>query len=423
MNYRYQSLKEGIKLHTIKTNKFKTNIIAIFITIPLDRVNITKDSLINLILHRGSKSLQTQEDINRELEELYGAIFDYGIEKSGDNHILKFYIESINDKFVDSKTSVFKKSLEILSDIVFNPLTNGNRFNEEYFESERKKLEKIIKSKIDNKNSYALNRCIEEMYKQKPYGLYKYGYVRDLDYIDNSYLYDRYNEIINKSKIDIFVSGDIGENEIKFIEENANIKALKGRNPKYNIEDGRSELTKLDNPNEVIEKMDVAQGKIVMGLNIDECKENTSFVALLYNAILGGTANSKLFQNVREKSSLAYTASSNYLKPKNSIFIRCGIDIENYGKVMQIVNEQLEDMKNGNFTEEDILNAKRTIISTIKGVSDEQDTEITYYLGQELSSRKTTLRMYEKKINNITKDNIIKLAKKIYVNTIYFLKD
>lgn len=423
MNYKYQDLKEGIKLHTIKTDKFKTNIIAIFITVPLERENITKNSLIDLILHRGSNILKTQEDINKKLEELYGAIFDYGIEKSGDNHILKFYIESINDKFVDDIANVFKNSVEILSDIIFNPLSSENRFNEEYFETEKEKLRQIIKSKIDNKNNYSLYRCIEEMYKQKPYGLYKYGYTHDLEYIDNSDLYERYEHIINEGKIDIFVSGDIDEKEINLIKENENISRLKGRYPKYNIEDGKNDIENIEIPKEITERMKVAQGKVVMGLNIKENNENTSFVALLYNAILGGTANSKLFQNVREKSSLAYTASSNYLKPKNNIFIRCGIDIENYDKTIQIVNEQLEDMKNGNFTEEDISNAKRTIISTIRGVSDEQDTEITYYLGQELSNRKIDLLNYEKKINNISKEDIMKLANNISVNTIYFLKN
>lgn len=423
MNYAYKNLKEGIKLHTIKTDKFKTNIIAIFLTVPLTRENVTKDSLISLILHRGSNNLKTQEDINKKLEELYGATFDYGLEKSGDNHILKFYIETINDKFLENNESIFKASVDILSDIIFNPLSDGNSFNSEYFESEREKLRQIINSKIDNKNTYSLYRCIEEMYKQKVFGLYKYGYTKDLEYIQNTDLYERYKEIINESKIDIFISGNIDEKEIKVIEENNNIKRLQGRNPKYNIEDGKNDLENTSAEKEVIEKMKVAQGKIVMGLNVNENNENTSFVALMYNAILGGTANSKMFQNVREKASLAYTANSNYMKSKNNIFIRCGIDIKNYDKAIEIVKKQLQDMREGNFTKEDIDNARNTIISTIKGISDEQDTEITYYLGQELSYRKIDLDLYKNKVERVTKEDIVSLAKKISINTIYFLKD
>lgn len=423
MNYRWMNLKEGIKLHTIKTDKFKTNIIAIFITVPLTRENVTKDSLIDLILHRGSNNFKTQEEINKRLEELYGASFDYGIEKSGDNHVLKFYIESVNDKFLDANENIFENSVKVLSDIVFNPLKDNDGFCQEYFESEKEKLVQIIKSKIDDKNTYSLYRCIEEMYKNKVFGLYKYGYDKDVSYIQNTDLYERYKQIIKEGKIDIFISGDIDEKEINIVKENENIRNLSDRIAKYNIQDGKNDLDNIDEIKEVVESMKVTQGKLVMGLNIKQNNENTPFVALMYNAILGGTANSKLFQNVREKMSLAYTAGSNLLKAKNNIFIRCGIDINNYEKVVDTIKEQLKGMRDGNFSEEDIENAKKSIISTIKKVPDEQDTEITYYLGQELAHTKTNLLEYERNIRLVNKDDIINLAKRVNINTIYFLKN
>lgn len=422
MNYRWINLKEGIKLHTIKTDKFKTNIIAIFITVPLTRENVTKDSLIDLILHRGSNNLKTQEEINKRLEELYGANFDYGIEKSGDNHVLKFYIESINDQYLDANENIFENSVKVLSDIVFNPLKENDGFSQEYFESEKEKLVQIIKSKIDDKNTYSLYRCIEEMYKNKVFGLYKYGYDKDVGYIQNTDLYERYKQIIKEGKIDIFISGDIDEKEINIVKENENIRNLSDRIAKYNIQDGKNDLENTDEIKEVVESMKVTQGKLVMGLNIKQNNENTPFVALMYNAILGGTANSKLFQNVREKMSLAYTAGSNLLKAKNNIFIRCGIDINNYEKAVETIKEQLKDMRDGNFSEEDIENAKKSIISTIKKVPDEQDTEITYYLGQELAHTKTNLFEYERNIRLVNKNEIINLAKRVSINTIYFLK-
>ena len=137
----------------------------------------------------------------------------------------------------------------------------------------------------------------------------------------------------------------------------------------------------------------------------------------------GGTANSKMFQNVREKASLAYTASSSYIKAKNNIFIKCGIEIENYEKALNIIKEQLEDMKTGKFEEQDIADAKRSIISTVKTITEEQDTEITYYFGQEISNIKYTLEEYIEQINKVSKEQIEDLAKKIKINTIYFLRD
>ncbi len=139
--------------------------------------------------------------------------------------------------------------------------------------------------------------------------------------------------------------------------------------------------------------------------------------------ILGGGANSKLFQNVREKASLAYTAGSNYLRQKNNIFIRCGIEIQNEEKAQEIIKQQLEDMKNGNFSEEDLQHAKTTIIATIDFIPDEQDTQISYYFGQEFTGQMVTPEEYKKKIETITKDQVVQLAKNIKLHTIYFLKD
>ena len=150
---------------------------------------------------------------------------------------------------------------------------------------------------------------------------------------------------------------------------------------------------------------------------------NQKYNAIVYNAILGGTANSKMFQEVREKASLAYSAGSTYLRYKGNIFIKCGIEIKNYEKAMQIIRKQLEDMKKGIFTDEDIENAKKSIISGIRSIDDEQDTEITYYFGQELSGTKTSLEEYIENIQKVNKADVLEVAKQISINTIYFLKN
>lgn len=139
--------------------------------------------------------------------------------------------------------------------------------------------------------------------------------------------------------------------------------------------------------------------------------------------ILGGGANSKLFQNVREKASLAYSAGSNYLRQKSNIFIRCGIETQNYQKAQDIIKQQLEDLKNGDFSEEEFNNAKNTIIATIDFIPDEQDTQISYYFGQELTGQRVTPEEYKKKVEQITKDQVIQIAKNTNLHTIYFLKD
>lgn len=422
MEYKEKEIKEGIKMHLIKTDKFKTNLIAVFLTLPITRENVTKDSLLSAVLRRGSKNMLTLTQISQELEEMYGASFDNGIDKTGDNHILKFYLESINDKFLPQKDeNMLKTSCEKLLEIVFNPLIEGDKFKEEYVKQEKENIKRIIQGKPDNKARYALDRCIEEMYKNKPYGLYKYGYIEDLEQITSEELYKYYNKMKSECKIDIFVSGDIGDEATGFIEENENIKTLNSRKPNYVI--NRVEEVNETEEKQIKEEMDVTQGKVVIGLDLKLQNEEQKYDALVYNAILGGTANSKMFQEVREKASLAYTAGSSYVRYKNNIFIKCGIEIKNYDKAIQIIKKQLEDMKNGVFTELDIENAKKGIISTIKSIDDEQDTEITYFFGQELADNKITLEEYIKKIEKVTKGDIEKVANSIQINTTYFLKN
>lgn len=424
MSYKIKEIKSGIKIHFIQTNKFKTNLFAIFLSVPLERENITTNALIPATLMRGTAKLKTQEDISIELENMYGATLDAGIEKIGDNHVLKFYLETLNDNYLPVQENLWKRATEVLLDVVFNPLTENEGLKKEYVNSEKNTIRRLIEGKIDNKDMYSYTRCLEEMYKNKPYGLYKYGYIEDLGNIDEKSLYEDYKRILNEAKIDIFISGNF-ENEqvINIIEENVNIKNLKQREDKHIINTEETEKKEKVEINTIQESKDVTQGKLVIGLDIDFYKPNAKFAMCIYNVILGESATSKMFQNVREKAGLAYTARSTYIRQKNNIFIKAGIEIENYEKALDIIKEQLEDMKNGNFTDEEIENAKKYMIAGIKSVRDEQDSEITYYLGQELSGRLLSFDEYIEKINNVTRQQIEEIANKVNINTIYFLKN
>ena len=416
-------IKNGINLNLIKTDKFKTNLLSVFFTVPLNENTITKNSLIPAILRRGSNNLKTQEEISKTLEEMYGASFDCGVDKIGDNQVLKFYLETINNSYTEDGENILKESINIILDLVFNPLVNNNKFDETYVESEKNNIKQIIEGTKDAKATYALERCIEEMYKNLPYALYKYGKLEDLKNINAENLYEQYKKLINECKIDIFISGDITEEVKNEVIENKNIVSLEERNPNY-IESNKENRIKQEKQEEIVsESMDVTQGKLILGLDMLKEQEDDKYTALIYNAILGGTPNSKMFQNVREKNSLAYTASSSYIRQKGNIFVKCGIEIDNYEKALKIIKEQIEDMKKGKFTEEDIKQAKVNIVSTIKFIPEEQDTELLYYFSQELSGYKMNSEEYINKVNSITKEQIVELANRIQINTIYFLKN
>jgi peptidase M16 domain protein len=413
-------IKKGIKFHEIETNKFKTNLFAIFLTVPLKRETVTKNALLAATLRRGTMEFPTQEQISKELEEMYGASFDCGIEKSGDYHTFKFYLETINDEYLPQKEELSQKCLELLLSIVFNPYIENEAFKEEYLQGEKENLKQIIEGKIDNKGTYALDKSIEAMYKGESYGLYKYGYVEDLEEITAKDLYKYYLEVIEKCKIDIFASGENIEKLYEKVKENKNIQKLKERTPEK-VEEKEKKEVKI--PQIINESMDVTQGKLIIGLDVFSKEKDVDYITMVYNGILGVGANSKLFQNVREKASLAYTCGSNFVKRKHIILIRAGIEIKNYEKAVNIINEQLQDIQKGNFTQEDLENTKNLIYATINNIEEEQDTEISYYFGQELAEKNITTEEYKEKIKKVTKQDVIEVAKTIKTNTIYFLKD
>lgn len=417
MNLETTDIKEGIRLHKIKTNKYKTNLMSVFLTSKLSRDDITKKALILTVLRRGTNNLKTQEEISKKLEELYGASFDCGIDKLGDKHVLKFYVESLNEQYLYQKEDILNQSLNILFDIVFNPLLENGAFKQEYIDEEKQNLRIIIEGQKDNKAAYATQRCIEEMYKEKPYGLYKYGYVEDLEKIDSKNLYETYLNLIKTCKIDIFVSGDFDEKTLEEkVKSNQQISKLEPRKVEYLDEESESSNTQEENV--VRENMQISQGKLNIGLDV--LSDNKSAVSV-YNAILGGGANSKLFQNVREKASLAYSAGSIYIKPKSKIIIKTGIEHKNYEKALQIIKEQIDDMKNGKFSDEDIQHAKELIIASFKAMQDEQDSEISFYFGREIQKESKDIDKQIKEVSEVTKQNIVDVANKIKINTIFFL--
>jgi len=417
MKYSKSTIKNGVTFHKIETNKFKTNLFAIFLTTPISKANVTKNALISAVLRRGTNTIQTQSEISKKLESMYGASFDCGIEKNGDNQILKFYIESINDEFLPQKENLSKESLQLLYDIVFNPYTENGGFKKEYVEGEKNTLKQVIDGKIDNKTKYALDRCIEEMFKNEAFGLYKFGYTDDLEKLNEKELYEDYKKLISECKIDIFVSGF----NIDKLNENEIFSNLNERAPQYIPIKIQSENKQINEPKVITEKMNITQGKLMIGLNINDLNENEQYIASMYNVILGGGANSKLFQNVREKASLAYTAGSGYLKAKSVIIIRCGIEVKNYEKAVNIIKEQLNQMVNGEFSEEEIKSGKQLINASIKSIPDTQDGELMYYFSQELFNEFVSIDDYIKNISKVNKKEIVDIAKKIKINTIYFL--
>ena len=426
MEYLKKEIKQGVTLHLINNKNFKTDFTVFFLSLPLEKETITKNALLPAVLRSGCKKYQSYQKIIEELEMLYGAAFDCGVDKTGDNLVLKFFIESINDNYLPNKNNNLEKVINVLTEIIFNPQVQDNSFDETKVELEKRNLEMIINAQKDNKDFYAYDKCVKAMYKNQSYGLSKYGDQKDLQAINNKNLYEQYKQVIDTCKIDIIVSSDFQAEEIaKIIKKNELIQTIKPREEKIKINDIKKEIKDIiEKPEEIKEELDVTQGKLVIGLDILPNRfDDFRYITIVYNAIFGNGVSSKLFQIVREKESLAYTTKSEYVVQKNNIFIRCGIECDKYQKTLDLIKKLLDDMKKGDFTDEEITKAKEYILAGVDSISEEQDSQILFLFGQELSKRSITIDEYKEKIKNVTRDDLIEIANKVQINTIYFLRN
>ena len=397
-----------MKIKKIETKKFKTNVYALYLTIPLTKENVTYNALIPTVLKRGCEKYNNQLEISKKLEEMYDATFGIGITKVGNNEVLKFYLESLNNNYLPNNEDLSKTSIEMLLNIVMKPYLVNGKFDGDYVEQEKENLKKVIESRKDNKDTYATNRLLEEMFKEEPYGLYKFGNIDEIDNITSEKLYEKYKELIKNSEKYLYIVGDV---------ENLNIES-------YNIDEKEITISKefpvkiSEKENIVKEQMDVTQGKLVIGLNTPNNKQD---VIALYNTILGKGANSKLFLNVREKEGLAYSAGSTYLKRNNAIIISTGIEVLKYNKAVEVIKKQLKDMENGNITEKEMKDAKQFINAGLNLINESSENMIEYRFDKDLYNEEIDIEKYRKKIEEIKKEDIVKVAQQIKIDTIYFL--
>lgn len=405
----------NVYVHKLSEDKFKTSSLVGFFISKLDRATVTINTLVPEVLMRGTKNYNTMKEINDKLDNLYGATFEAGCDKVGDRQMMQFNLTTIDDKYAINGEPIINEAIKLLLDVIYNPLTDGDALHSEYVKQEKENLKELIKARINDKSSYATSKTIEKMFEDEAYGIYKYGEIKDLSKINAKNLYAQYKWLLKNSQVHFYIcsTADIDMSLFDICKQYENKENI-------NVEDSTI-ITLKENVNKIIEKQDVTQGKLVLGYRVDINEKEDLDKLQVYNAILGGSSNSKMFQNVREKESLAYTARSNYIKYKKAILVSAGIEIKNYEKALGIIKEQVEDMKKGNFTDEDIKDAKIFIQNIMRSYPDSQDAMIALSLTQTLMNTNDTIEEKIEKIEKVTREDILYVANKVTLDTEYFL--
>lgn len=408
----------GIEVYQIKTEKFKTNSINIFFHDNLNRESAAKNALVPAVLRRGCESFATFQDIAMHLEELYGSSFDCGVNKKGERQIIQFYIEFVSDRFTGENLNLFEKAFDLLYEIITKPVTENNIFKNEYIKQEKENLKRLIESRVNDKAQYSVDRCFEEMCKDEPFGIYEYGSVQDLDSINNSNLFEHYKSFLETLPIQIYITGDVEDVKIQKIAEK--LSQVK-RGPVKNVDVGFTNRAVIE-VKDITEKMSVNQGKLSLGFRTNTSPNEENYNTLMvYNGILGGGIHSKLFQNVREKASLAYYAFSRLEKFKGLMVISSGIEIDNQEKAKKIIFEQIDEIKSGNISDYEFESTIKAIETGINSLKDSQLQVVDFFLGQSVANTTDDFSSIIEKVKKVTKNDVIDISRKIILDTVYFL--
>ncbi len=408
----------GIDIYRVRSEKFKTNSINIFFQDTLKREDVTKNALVPAVLRRGCKSFKTIQEIALYLEELYGAAFDCGVSKKGEQQIIQFYIDHISDKYTGENANLFEKCFNLLFEIITEPVLENGVFKVDYLEQEKENLRKIIEGRINDKLQYSVERCLEETCKGEPFQIYEYGFIEDLNAIDGKDLYEHYGRMVKSLPVKVYIAGDIEDKAL-----DAAIKRLKGleRGNIKGIAPAGIEK-KAGGVKNITESLNVTQGKLSLGFRTNIPPGDRAYYALLvYNSILGGGIHSKLFQNVREREGLAYYSFSRLEKFKGLMVISCGIEIQNKDKAVEVILKQIEEMKNGNILAYEYDSSIKSIQTGLESLKDSQIQMVDFFLSQTISDTNDTLDSLIEKIKKVSMQEIKAVAEKINLDTVYFL--
>lgn len=408
----------GIKVYQIKTKKFKTNSINIFFQDNLSRENASKNALLPAVLRRGSVNFPTIQDISLYLEELYGATFDCGVTKKGENQIIQFYMDFISDKYTNGEIDLAKKAFDLLFEIMTKPVTENGVFKKEYIDQEAKNLKELIESRVNDKVQYGVDKCLEVMCEKEPFSIFEYGNIEDINGIDANNLYEHYKYFLETLPVYVFISGDLKDEDIGYIIDR--LKQIK-RDSIKTIQPTKIECH-VSKVREVTEEMNVNQAKLSIGFRTNIGPDSKDYYKLVvYNSILGGGLHSKLFQNVREKNGMAYYVFSRLEKFKGLMVISGGIEISNRDKAYDVIMQQLNDMKNGVISDYEFEASIKSIETGIKSLKDSQLQVVDFNLSQMIAGTKDSPDDIIEKVKKVTRQDVIDVSKSIEMDTVYFL--
>ena len=415
-----KNLCSGVKLCYHKTSQFKTSVVSLNIITPLDDKASHRALLVHL-LARTNKNNPTITAMNRKLASLYGAVIHPSVQKIGESQVLTLSLICIDERFALDKESVLTEGINLLLDCLFTPDITPKGFKEENVQREKRLLCEKIDSENDDKIRYAYKKMISEMCCDENYGISELGEKEEINTLTGEDLFSVWKQLLLFSQIQLNIVGNFSETLI----EDAVLPRFEAlERKKADITEVRTEfITESYGSKTVTEKQKVQQGKLVIGFRAGMTYDMDNFAAIkVMTAIFGSGTFSKLFTNVREKMSLCYYCSARLISAKGIIAVQSGVETENIEKALEAIRHELDDMRLGNFTDDDIKAAKLSLKDAFSSVCDSVTGIDSWFTSQCLSSEILTPEDYIDMIENVSREEIIVAANMVSEDTVFILE-
>ena len=422
MEFNRTELMPGVFLSHLRSDKFKTACMSVTLLTQLRRETAAMNAVIPFVLRRGTTRYSDMEQLSRRMDELYGAAVEPVVRRIGEIQCIGFYGSFPEPDYLPGGEALLGDTCALMAQLLLDPVTRGGLLLPQYVDSEREKLLDIIRSRMNDKRSYALTRCIEEMCCYEDFAVSRFGSESEAENIHYKKLTRHYRELIQTCPVEIFYCGKTDFKAVSAAMRDA-FSAMPRGEIDYDIGTDLRMNAVEDHVRFVEEEMDVTQGKLVLGFRLGECMEEPDIPALyVFNAVYGSGATSKLFMNVREKLSLCYYASSAVYLHKGIMLVSSGIEFDKLDAARDEILAQLDSVRRGEITDDELRSAKKSVASDLRAVQDSIGELEGFYLSQALDGLDYGPAELAALAEDVTKEDVQAIAESIECYLIYFLK-
>ena len=413
-----ENSQKDLHVKVLPTTKFKTTTITLKFMAPLDSETMTARSILSKVLVRATKQWPSDKDFNRYLSHLYGAYVNSFVSKFKDKHVITISLELVNERYLKDQTPLFEKGLELLKEMIYNPLISDNKFDETFVAQEKSLLSKKLNAMIDNKSQISFLNLLKYMFGEQPYRHLATGQVEYIADITSENLFHTYQSMLENDYCAVYVVGNVDEQQVKSqIQTYFNINPFSFELSQFNPV-GQDHNT----PQVIVETDDVDQAKLNMGFKLPAKYGDPEYFAMIvFNVMFGGDPSSVLFNEVREKQSLAYSIHSQIDAKNGFLFVLSGVSTDKYEVAKETIVSEFEKFQQGDFEEEKIALAKKVILSQRQESHDRAKSIIEIMNNNILLDEPMSEESYISGIQNVNKSDIQQLAQATTLDTIYIL--